>query len=162
MEQTTRKASKGFTLIELLFVVMVLAILAAALIPRSPGILPELDAVAEQLASNIRLTQALSMSNGQAFHIQFDESNASYEVLDADNNPPEGTEEVDLPSGFTLATNSAIEPNDLIAFDGKGIPYTDTTVATPLSGNGTITLTAQNESLSVLVRSLTGWTRVES
>ena len=64
-----------------------------------------------------------------------------------------------LNSGVTASLSSL--PNNLIAFDGKGIPYTDASASTALAATATLTLTFNNQTRSVAVARETGSVSVQ-
>ena len=142
----------GFTLIELLVVIVLIVILSAVFIARSPGVSPHLSAITAQIASDVRSIQSLAQSRGKGFYIRF--LSGSYQLRDASDATTPGFDDVTLPSGFTLSV-SALSDN-LVAFDGKGIPYANSALTSALSSDATITVSANNQSMKVTVNSLTG------
>jgi hypothetical protein len=46
--------------------------------------------------------------------------------------------------------------NNYVAFDGKGIPYTDVAASTALAANATITLTSGSNTRTVVISPQTG------
>jgi prepilin-type N-terminal cleavage/methylation domain-containing protein len=69
----TSRSSGGFTLIEVLLTVVILAIIAAAIIPQLSSDLPErLDAAAQVVASDLELARSLAVANNTTYRITFD------------------------------------------------------------------------------------------
>jgi prepilin-type N-terminal cleavage/methylation domain-containing protein len=146
----------GFSMIELVFVIMVIAILARyALISYQP--LPiEVSAMAQQVASDIRYSQSLSMCKGVRYHLTSTGTN-TYQISDASGTP------ITFAMGGTTQTmgggiffnGAANLPNNLIAFDGWGAPYVDT-ANTSLTSAAVITLTSGTQSQTVTIQPITG------
>ncbi|HEX5102717.1 MAG TPA: prepilin-type N-terminal cleavage/methylation domain-containing protein [Pirellulaceae bacterium] len=66
-------ATRGFTLIEVLVTLLLLAILAAALIPQLSSDLPErLQAGAEIVAADLEYARSLAVANNSTYRITFD------------------------------------------------------------------------------------------
>ena len=147
---------QGMTLVELVIVILIIAVLSAvALISYQP--LPiEVSAMAQQLASDIRYTQSLSMTKGVRYHLISTGTN-TYQILNASGTPitfAMGSTTMTMGAGisFNGATNL---PNSLIAFDGWGAPYVDT-ANTSLTAAGVITLTSGTQSQTVTITPVTG------
>lgn len=150
----------GFTLIELIIVIGVLAIVAAVAFPRAPdtgiGVRPQ----AEQLASDIRYAQLLSMSNHQRYCVTF--SGNAYSLTSASSNC---TVAVAHPAGLTqpitlqnaTQTVTGLTSNYLV-FDGQGAPFVSVGASpTPLSNAGaTITVAAGGTSATLTIAAMTG------
>jgi len=148
---------QGFTLVELILVMVLVAILAAEVMPRLPDNTLNLSAQAEQLASDIRLAQSMAMTRGQRFGIKINANPTNtYQIVDQNGN---GTV-VHPVTGNTTAINLAstvATTNALVEFDGKGKPYTDVlTPPTALAGTATITLTKNGQARTVTVEVETG------
>jgi type II secretory pathway pseudopilin PulG len=134
---------RGFTLIDLTITILIIGIIATLLSLNWPSFTVNLTAQAELLADDLRYTQSLSMARGERFRLVKLSSN-TYQITNST-----GTV-VAMPYGKTTATFGrgisfgAITnlPNNLIAFNSKGIPYIDTaSPGTLLSATATITLT---------------------
>ncbi|MGH8751420.1 MAG: pilus assembly FimT family protein [Burkholderiales bacterium] len=134
----------GYTRIELVVVLIILAILAASIVPRLANQPLTLAASAEQFAGDIRYVQSLAMTQGQRYRIIVNAGSYSF----ADNtgaavaNPTTGTTAAIPLAGITITSAPALpaSPNNFIAFDDKGIPYDST--ATALAADEVFTLTA--------------------
>lgn len=141
----------GFTLVELVAVLLIAALLAVTAISRYPGKGMDVGAQAEQLASDIRYVQTLSMSRGERYCLHLDAS--SYQIRRSNcsitvTHPVAGTTDVSLQSTGITAANLT---GNNIEFDGKGRP---TTLASPAVA--TITLSAGGASKTVAVAPETG------
>lgn len=147
------KNEKGFTLVELVMVILLLGILSAGTYFIWPRDNINLGAEAANLASHIRYAQILSMTKGQRYRF-VKTSSTTYQIANSAGTAiqlPSGQTTVTLQAGIAFGTLTQL-PNDLIAFDGKGIPYIDTgspgtalasTATIPLTASGSTTLTIQ-------------------
>lgn len=146
MDDTVYSAQRGFTLIELVIVIIITTILAAVVIGLWPGQVANVGAQAELLASDIRYTQMLSMTKGERYRLVITTASNSYQILNSAGAvvavPSRGAT-VTLASGITFYSISL--PNNLIAFDTTGAPYTDAaSPGTALSSLASIALTNGN------------------
>jgi MSHA pilin protein MshC len=127
----------GFTLVELVAIILLLGILAFTAIPRylDKGAI-DVNVMAEQLANDIRYTQSLAMTSGQRNRINL--AAASYQITTSAGapvaHPATGSTAAISLGNVTLGGYSGY-----IAFDGKGIPYTNVS-GTLLGAPATITL----------------------
>lgn len=153
-----KKHQQGFTLIELVIVILVISILSTFVIMNHPGTSINLGAEAKQLASDIRYTQALAMTKGTRYYL-IKLSSTSYQINNAAGTPvtlPSGATSVTLTSGTTLGTLTNL-PSDLIAFDGKGAPYTtSSSPGTALASTATIPVTNGTTTFTVSILPETG------
>src|SRR5258708_16097891 len=65
-----KRMARGFTLVELVMVLLLIGILAFVVLPRTSQNTLELSSQAEQLATDIRYAQTLSMTRGAALGTQ--------------------------------------------------------------------------------------------
>jgi len=148
----------GFTLLEMVIVIALMAILAAIAIARWPGVNLNLNAQAQQLANDIRYTQSLAMTRGQRYRLNLLTA-TTYSITDlsgnAVGNNVTGNNTVTYGTGITKGTTSNL-PNNLIAFDGQGIPYIDATAATALTATASISLTAGSVTRTLQISPETG------
>ena len=117
----------GFSMLELVIVILVVAILAVMPFYNWPGKVINLDAQAKLFADDIRYTQALAMSKTDRYRI-VKSSLTSYQILNsagASLQFPSGNTTETLNSGLSFGAWTNIT-NNLIAFDGRGTPYLDT------------------------------------
>jgi len=158
MDVSFPKSIRGLTLIELILVMIVTSVLAVVVLVKWPGAEMSLAAQAEQLANDIRYTQALAMTKGQRFYL-IQASSTTYQIKDSAGTAVKfatGNTTVTLNAGTTFGTLTNL-PNSLVTFDGKGTPYTDTTSpGTALATAATIPLTANGQTESVVISPETG------
>ena len=151
------KKQNGFTLAELLVVLVLVSIVAVIAVPRWTTS-PNLDAQTQQLLSDLRYTQMLAITHGQRFRLNFTPP-SSYGITTlagtAVPNPSTNANTVTVTTGVTISGLTNL-PNNLIAFDEKGIPYTDSAATTALAANATITLSRNGLTRSILVTQGTG------
>lgn len=148
---------KGFTLVEFLIVIVLISIIAVIAVPQWTTS-SNLDAQTQQLLSDLRYTQMLAITHGQRFRLNLVLPN-SYGITNlagtAVPNPSTGTNTITLTSGVTITGLSNL-PNNLIAFDERGIPYSDSAATTPLAANATITLSGNGMTRSIVITQQTG------
>lgn len=143
----------GFTLVELVVIMLLLGILAFTAIPRflDKGAI-DVSAMAEQLANDIRYTQSLAMTSGQRNRINL--AATSYQITTSAGvpvtHPATGST-----AAISLGNVSLGGYSGYIAFDGKGIPYTDV-AGTALSTDASITLNSAGDTRQVVVSPQTG------
>ncbi len=149
----------GFTLVEIVVAILLIGLLAYSVIPRYQNrSVFDVNAQAQQLASDIRYTQSLAMTSGQRNRINL--AAASYQITTSAGAPV-----VHPATGSTAAVSlinvslSGYNPpltNNYIAFDGKGVPYTDVVAGTLLGANATITLSSGGNTRQIVVSPQTG------
>ena len=150
--------TQGFSLVELVVVMVILAVLAATFLPRTADQVINVNAQADQIAGEVRYVQSLAMAQGQRYYIDFPTPGtygffaASGAVVPIPHPATGTTAPIPLAGGIT-----AVMSTNVIAFDGKGVPYTDITATTALSGvNAVITLSGGNATAVVTVFPETG------
>ena len=148
----------GFTLVELVAVILILGVLAFSVVPRflDKGSI-DAGAMAEQLANDIRYTQSLAMTSGQRNRINL--TPTTYQIATGAGasmaHPATGSTAAISLGSVSLSGYNPPLTNSYIAFDGKGIPYTDVSgiaLATP----ATITLSSAGSTRQVVVSPTTG------
>lgn len=150
----------GFTLLELVLVLTILGVIAVYAAPRIVSA-PELTlpASASQLAGSIRYAQALSMSSGQRYRVNF--TATGYQISDMGGapivQPVTASTAATSVSPATLAGFNPPLTGGYVAFDTRGVPYVDAT--TPLAGTATITITLGSEAATVSIAPETGSVR---
>lgn len=153
--------NKGFTLVELIIVLVIIIIISVTLMIRWPTNIISLSAQAELLASDIRYTQNLAMTQGQRFSIVLNTSAnpGSYQIQYSNNGAPiqlpSGATTLVLGSGMTIQDPGAVLPNDYITFDTLGIPYIDN-ASTALAQNAPITIVSGSVTKTITVSPQTG------
>jgi len=148
----------GFSIIELLIVMMVISILAVFVsIPWTTPTM-NLGAQANQLVSDIRYTQSLSMAKDQRYRLVIT-SSTTYQITNSAGTAitlASGATTYTLTSGATFGTLVNL-PNSLIAFDGKGIPYVTTgSPGTALSSTASIPMSANGQTRTITILPSTG------
>ena len=135
----------GFSLMELVIVILITAILSVFTMPLWTGSSINVGAQADQLAADILYTQSLAMSSGQRYYL-IRTSSTAYQIRNSTGTaiayPGTTRTTITLNTGVTFGTFTNL-PSNLIAFDGKGIPYTtSTSPGTALAAVAQIPLTA--------------------
>jgi prepilin-type N-terminal cleavage/methylation domain-containing protein len=166
MRLCLKRQLKGFTLIELVILLLIIAVLAVVVNINWPGSTLNLGAQTSQLATDLRYTQALSMTRGQRYCLKI--SGNTYQIV----NSATGTAMVLAYGNLTATLGNgiafgAISPGGsaMFVFDGSGIPYysssttcntTNAQAATALTGNGSIILSAGGQTRTILISAETG------
>lgn len=123
--------SKGFTLIELIIVIVIVGILAIMVLPRMIATTTiSARESAEMVASDIRKTQDLAMSDINSHTITFTSGSGSYTIDQGTAN----AQTVTLPPGVTINTTITI------TFTTLGVPNTGATI----NVGGTSVVVTQN------------------
>jgi type II secretory pathway pseudopilin PulG len=140
-------------LVELVVVLVLAGILAATALPRLSQGVVEVSAQAEQVAADIRYAQSLSMTRGARYCISF--TGTGYQLRTTNctvavNHPATGSPAAIVLSGTTV-TFANLNAN-AIEFDTKGRPQSFTVP----TNNGTVTLTSNGQTRSIVVSPETG------
>ena len=165
-----KSMNRGFTLIELVVVLLLVAILGFFVVPRLSQNTVELSGQAEQVASDIRHAQTLSMTRGAALGsqgrycvfftatgYQYRHNNNSYATpcTTAVSHPATGS------TAAIVLSGTAVTPGNLtgnyVEFDTKGQP---TSFIAPNS-NATVTLNATGGPRVVVISPVTGKATVQ-
>lgn len=158
-----KKNYRGFTLIELAITLGIISIVAAVLFVTWPSFTVNLDAQATLLADDIRYAQNLSVSRSERYRL-VKTSADSYQITNSSGVAvvlPSGGSTTTLGGGISFGAIANL-PNDLIVFDSKGVPYTDTSnPGTTLSATATIVLTAGGNIKTISIAPETGWVNVQ-
>jgi MSHA pilin protein MshC len=163
--------NRGFTLVELIVLMLVLGIISVIALPRLSQNTVELSGQAEQVASDIRRAQSMSMTRAAALGAQgrycifftttgyqYRSNGNSYAApcTVAVAHPATGSAAAVVLGGST-AVSTANLTGGYVEFDSKGQP---TSFAAPAS-NATITLTATGGPRTVVISPVTGKVSVQ-
>jgi prepilin-type N-terminal cleavage/methylation domain-containing protein len=153
----------GFTLLEIVIVLMIVGIISAIALARVGNDPVMLSTQVDQLAGDIRYVQALAMTQGQRYRINLSATGYTLTLADAGGtlvpHPVTGsTAQTNWNSGITIALPPTNLPNNLVAFDGRGIPYTDNlaTAALAAASTASIMLSKGGVSQSITITPQTG------
>lgn len=140
------KKLRGFTLIEAIVLIVILSILLTIGSVRMPSTdLFKTQSFSSILLSDLRLTQALSMSQNQRYRLVVTAS--SYQIQDENGVAilhPETNN-----SAITYPTGVSISPSTTLVFDSLGKPYNNSGTALSSTLNFTISSTGANQIVSV-------------
>ncbi len=135
-------------MIELVLTILLISILAATTMTLLPDKAINLGAQAQQVASDIRYTQSLSMTRGERHRINFVTS-TTYRILTTAAGTPVAHPATGSSDPITLQPGITLAPLTSVSFDGKGAPSSASDV--------TITLTASDGTQrSVVITRQTG------
>lgn len=159
----SNKQSIGFSILEIIVTIVIVSVLSVSVFYFLPIYNINLPAQASTIAGDIRLTQTLSMTNAQRYRF-VKLTSTTYQITNsagvAIKNPATGKTTTTLGKGITFSTITNL-PNNLIAFDSNGVPYTDTAnPGTALSATATITITGGGLTNSIQISPQTGWVNV--
>jgi len=146
----------GFTLVELIVMLIVIAVIAVIAAPKMSSDPMLVATEAEQLAGDIRYVQTLAMTQAQRYRINLTATGYTFTLADAGGtaviHPLTGsTAQINWKSGTAIALPPTGLPNNLVAFDGRGVPYTDNLATTALAATATIVLSrgTSNQPISI-------------
>lgn len=153
------RLSAGFTYIELIVILVIVGLISVAVLPRVPGQGIETGPEVTQLASDLRYAQLRSMNEGQRLCLTF--ASTGYALSTAASGCTAGVPSAaGLPSPLILRDASLTVqglPNNLIAFDGMGAPYSSVgAAAAPLTAPAVLTVTVAGVSGTITVTPTTG------
>jgi prepilin-type N-terminal cleavage/methylation domain-containing protein len=160
MDVLKTQSLAGFTLIELVVVISIIGILANYAVQKLPSA-PDMNTPpqAKQLVSDLRYTQALSMTTNQRYYLKI--TGSTYQIINAVTASPillplNGTTAT-LGAGITFGALTAL-PNNLVEFNGFGVPYITSTATggTPLASQASIPLTGGGTTITVIITAETG------
>lgn len=156
-DREVRRKNYGFTIVELIVVLSIVAIVAAMLSARwVTG--PSVDAAVSNLVSNIRYTQNLAMTHGKRFRLTLSLP-SSYAITTTSgtpvSEPASGQTTITLPTGTSISAVSNL-PSNLIAFDGRGKPYTDSSATAALTTAATISISGGGVTRTITISPNTG------
>jgi len=147
----------------MIIVLVIVGIISAVALTRMGNDPVMLSTQVDQLAGDIRYVQALAMTQGQRYRINFTATGYTLTLADAGGtlvpHPVTGsTAQTNWNSGVAIALSPTNLPNNLVAFDGRGIPYTNNLATTALGAlnTATITLSKGGTNQSITITPLTG------
>lgn len=147
--------SKGFTIIELLIVMVIIGLLAAAAIVTLSKQSINIYAQRDQIAQDIRYTQALAMTQaaqaGGRYRILF--GTTSYTISQYASSTWTAIKTETLASGITFTNNNFT--NGYVAFDSLGQPYNGSTT-TRMTATVTVSITGGGNTRTISVIKNTG------
>jgi len=149
----------GFTLVELIVLLLVIAVIAVVAAPKMSSDPVSVATEAEQLAGDIRYVQTLAMTQAQRYRINLTATGYTFTLADgtAVIHPLTGsTAPINLNSGTTIGLPPTGLPNNLVAFDGRGVPYTDAPATTALAATASIVLSRGTASQQISISPETG------
>jgi prepilin-type N-terminal cleavage/methylation domain-containing protein len=159
----SRKKNFGFTLIEFIIVAAIVGIIMAAVLVNWSGFGINLNSQAYLLVQDLRYVQSIAMARDERFSFVKTSAN-SYQIINSSGvavNMPYGGFVATLGTGIVFGAITNL-PNNLITFDGKGVPYIDpSTPGTQLSTTATITITSNSGSSTVSIYPITGFISVQ-
>jgi len=149
----------GFTLFEIVVVILLMAVLAAVVIPKvMDSDEPNLRVETDVLANHLRYAQSMAMGTLTPYGITY--SSGSYHLFkgSAPNTalglPGEQDTTVSLPSGMTVTFSTAAST---ITFNAMGVPCSDTAGTTPLTADAVLTVGLSGDSKTITVTQQTGF-----
>jgi type II secretory pathway pseudopilin PulG len=155
---TRMVAESGFTLIELVSIIVILSILSVTAFFAWPGTSINLGAEAQQVANDLRYTQALAMTKGQRYRFVIT-SSTTYQIANSSGTAilnARGTTSTTLFTGLSFGTLTNL-PNSLVVFNGNGIPYTTTgSPGTALAATASIPITGGSSTKTITITPSTG------
>jgi prepilin-type N-terminal cleavage/methylation domain-containing protein len=151
-----KKSGLGFTLIEIVVTILIISVLAVAAYTQLSSVALNAGSLAQQVANDVRYTQALSMYTGQRYYLM-GLSSTSYEIANGSGTPvtmATGGSVFNFPAGLAFGSSVNL-PNGIIGFTGRGIPITDTS-GTLLNSTAQILIVGGSTTMTISVSPVTG------
>lgn len=159
MNTQWKSASRGFTVLELVLVILIVGIIAVTVTPTNTQVPMRLAYEARRVLNDIRYTQALSMASGQRYR-WVRTSSTAYQITNEAGVAlilPSGSSTMTLSNGVSFGTLANL-PNDLVAFDSRGTPYTTSSLpGTALGSTASIPVTNGSQTFTVSITPTTGY-----
>ena len=152
-------SARGFTLFELIIVILLIGVISVTVAPKWVSTPTNVNYEANRVLNDIRYAQALSLTRGIRYRWVY-VSATSYQILNESGVAiilPTGGTTLTLTSGTTISGLTNL-PNNFIAFDSQGIPYTTSSIpGTALAATASITLTGGGATRTVQISPQTGY-----
>lgn len=149
----------GYTLVELILVISIVGVIMVSVMPRWQGTATNVGYESQRLLNDIRYAQALSIMTGQRYRWVKTSVN-SYQIQNSSGTPitlPLGGTTMNFSSGVIFGTLTNL-PNNLLAFDSVGVPYTSaSTPGTALASTASIPISASGQLFTVQITPQTGY-----
>lgn len=149
----------GYTLVELVLVVLIMGVLVVVATPKWTAGSQGLQYEARRVLGDIRYAQAMSLASGERYR-WVRTSSTAYQITDESGSAlllPNGSTTMVLANGITFGAFTNL-PNNLIAFDSRGVPYTTSTYpGTALSATATIPLSSNGDTQNISITASTGY-----
>ena len=165
----TRTTRNGFTLIETIMVIVIIGIMAALSVPRFNAFYGiKLAGVAKKVVSDIRYVQQLAISRHESYNIIFSPGPVNTYLVRRVADSSLAADPFSL-GDFSINFNSdphyggititSTNFGGTLQFDWQGIPRTAAGAA--LANDGSINLSYQGNSKTIIVTQNTGWVRIQ-
>ena len=169
MKRNGNKNRKGFSLAEVILVVIIIAVAAMIAVPMfssASGL--QLSSAANMVAADLEYAKSLAITNQEAYSIVFDAAGDSYQMLDSTDAVVEDPVRTGMGVAVDFTTDSRFNQVDIVSvsfgstgtidtveFDYLGAPYDGD--FDPLTSDGEIVLTAGQETITIIVKPVTGY-----
>jgi prepilin-type N-terminal cleavage/methylation domain-containing protein len=154
----------GFSLLELVAALFIVAIVSAIVVSRFTFTDTDRTAQTDIIKTHLRYTQSQAMGTGSVWYLRFFNSSPdSYAVYQYGNPSVQDPEPRQLPgmdsptATFPEGTTVNAGASNVISFDSRGVPCTDSSGQTPQSENRTITLSQGGDAATITIIKNTGF-----
>jgi len=151
--------SSGFTLIELIAVIVIIIIAAMLAIPMfSSAAGMQVRAAADMIAADLEYAKSMAISRQKTYTVTFDEAAESYDIRDASGIISHPVTHRDYLVNF--GADSRVDRVNIVDADfGSSEQVSFTYLGSPDNG-GTVTLSADTETMTVTVEAVTGYVSI--
>ncbi len=153
--------SSGFTLIELIAVIVIIIIAAMLAIPMfSSAAGMQVRAAADMIAADLEYAKSMAISRQKTYTVTFDEAAESYDIRDASGIISHPVTHRDYLVNF--GADSRVDRVNIVDADfGSSEQVSFTYLGSPDPDNGgTVTLSADTETMTVTVGAVTGYVSI--